>query len=150
MKQNFHAGIYLIAALAFTLTGCCSQNICVKAVDATTKKPLARVVTEWRQDRHQMFLHIAHYGPVKLPPSDQDGMIEIKGIRRTWESHFIFSCPGYSNIYGSFYTGGSFYLSDHISYFPPGPLEGEFHLEGKPQTAVESNGCFIVAMPKTK
>ena len=153
MKPNLNAGpclATLLAALALTSTGCCSQRICIKAVDATTAEPLAGVVTEWRQDRHQMFLHIAHYGPVKLPPSGQNGVIEVKGVRRTWESHFIFSCPGYSNVYGSYSSGGSFYLSKQISYFPLGPLEGEFRLEGKPETAAESNGCFLVTLSKTK
>lgn len=153
MTQNFYAGVcmaILLAALSFTLTGCCHQQICVQAVDAATTEPLAGVVTEWRQDRHQMFLSIAHYGPIKLPSSGQDGTVEVKGVRRTWESHFVFSRPGYSNVYGSYYSGGSFYLSKHVSYFPPGPFEGEFRLEGKPETAVESNGCFLVTMSKAE
>lgn len=151
MKQTVRADISLatfLAALTLALTGCANQQICIKAVDSTSAEPLDGVVTEWRQDRHQMFLHIAHYGPIKLPPSGRDGTVEVKGVRRTWESHFAFSRPGYSTVYGSYYSGGSFYLSTNISYYPPGPLAGEFRLDGKPETAVKSNGYFLVIMLK--
>ena len=73
------------------------------------------------------------------------------GVRRYWVSRFMFSCPGYANVYGSYASGSSFDLSKQISYFqPPFELDGEFALKGEPETAVKSNGCFLIAMPKAK
>src|SRR5271154_5504733 len=99
-----------LGALVGALAGCAHSNICIKAIDATTKEPLADVTTVWRQDRHQMFRTMIHDGPINLSASHENGIIEVGAVHRNWVSTLIFSCPGYSNVYGS-YTGGSLTLA---------------------------------------
>ena len=137
----------VLGLLVFALAGCANQSICIKAVDASTQKPLAGVTTEWREHRHQMFRPLTHYGPTNLPPSGQDGLIEVRGLHQNWLSTFVFSCPGRSNVYGR-YSEGVLNVGKNVVYYPPGELDGEFRFSGDAETAIKTNGCFVIAIPK--
>jgi hypothetical protein len=136
-----------LGMLASALTGCAHQTIRLEAVDVNGRTPLAGVTTEWREHRYQMFRPITHYPPTNLPPTGQPGVVEIRGLHRNWRSTFIFSCPGYSNIYGR-YSGGTLQLGTNAVFYADGMLEGDFQFEGDTEIAIKSNGCFVIAMPK--
>jgi len=138
----------LIAACsgAALLVGC-AHTIRIKIVDATTREPLEGVSTRWLQARHQMFQQLKQEGPTNLPPSRQDGTIVVGGLHTWWSSDLIFSCPGYSNVYGQ-YGSGILCLARRMRYFPPGPLQEQFILEGGVRVAEKSSGCFVVEMQK--
>ena len=133
-------------AMALVAVGC-AHNICLKTVDATTGAPLAGTSVSWRQDRHDIVLGLASYGPTNLPPSGQDGVVEAVGLQRNWVSSFVFTHPGYSNVYG-IYSGGKLGLAERVSGLE-GRFKGQFILEGKLATASLSNGCFVVPLPKS-
>src|SRR5207302_9601841 len=147
MRPHFASSVRLLIALTpLSLAISCARTLRIKTVDAATGQPLAGVSTSWRQDYNGYF-RLEHEGPTNLPPSWQDGIIRIEGVHRYWGSRFIFSCPGYSNVYG-FYSVGRLGLAESVTYLPSGPLEDEFILEGKPTSASLSNGCFLIPMPK--
>ena len=139
---------FFVGVLAVAMAGCANRSICIRAVDAKTRKPLAGVTTEWSEHRHQMFRPLTHYGPTNLPISGQDGQIEVRSLHKNWLSTFVFSCPGYPNLYGR-YSGGVLNVGTNVLYYPPGQLDGEFRLQGDTETAVKSNGCFVVPLPKS-
>jgi hypothetical protein len=150
MKLNL-ASVFKLVILSgtFSLASAgCAHSIRLRAADSATKKPLAGVAVSWTQYKTQMFSKIKHEGPTNLTPSGQNGIIEIGGLHTWWGSEFIFSCPGYSNVYGGCWTGvfgnSDFLLGERITYFPPGLLEDQFILEGKLTTANRSKGCFII------
>jgi hypothetical protein len=145
---NRNATLFVGACLGVAVLAGCAHSIRIKAVDATTGQPLVGVATEWRQNRHQMFQRIAHTAPTNLPPSGQEGLIEVRGIYRTWNSQFVFSLPGYSTVYGHYYSGGDLNLSTQVSRIPSGLFAGEFYLEGKLEAVGKTNGCFLVRMQK--
>jgi len=94
-----------------------------------------------------MFQTLKQEGPTNLPPSGPDGVVAVAGLHRWWTNDFIFSRPGYSNVYGGYGSGG-LTLGQSMRHFPPGPLQDQFILEGSMKAAVKSNGCFLVEMPK--
>lgn len=138
--------VIAFTSVSLVVAGCAAPTLCIKTVDAETGQPLAGVSTSWRQD-HNGYFHLEHEGPTNLPPSGQDGIISVEGLHRDWGSRFIFSCPGHSNVYG-FYSVGKMGLAERVTYLPPGPLEGEFILDGNLTSAFQSNGCFLVKMPR--
>ena len=131
---------------AVVLVGC-ANSIRIKAVDAVTGQPLSGVTAEWRQNRHQISQLIAHTGPIKLPPSDRDGLIEVRPIYRTWSSQFVFLVPGCSNTYGQYSWRRNLVVATNVDY-RSGQFEGEFILRGQLETAVKSNWNFIVRIHK--
>ena len=145
----------LLGTLSLVLKGCFPgfvHTICFRPVDAATKEPLAGVCTTWSQHKNQMFARIRHEGPNNLPPSRQNEMIKIGGMHTYWINEFIFSCPGYSNVYGFYQTPDVFSRST----LELGPqietlgdeFDGQFIIRGNVRTASKSNGCFVVPMPK--
>jgi hypothetical protein len=136
-----------LGTLLLALAGCANQSIRIKAVDASTRKPLAGVTTEWREHRHQMFRPVTHFGPTNLPPSDQDGLIEVRSFHRNWLSAFVFSSPGYSTVYGT-YAGGYLNFGTNVTHCTNGIFATEFLFNDDPKMATKSNGCFIVSMPQ--
>jgi hypothetical protein len=154
MKLNKASGfklVILLGILSLAFSGC-AHRIRFKPIDATTKEPLVGVSIRWLQFKHRMFSRSGHEGPTNLPPLGQNGIIKIGGLHTWWESEFIFSRPGYSNVYGGYETGvfknSDFTLGERVTYFPPGPFEDEFILEGKLTSANRSNGCFTIPMHK--
>jgi len=135
-----------LGLLGLVVTGC-AHTLCVKTVDATTGRPLAGVSTSWQQSYHGI-VHFGHEGPTDLPPSGEDGLINVGELHRNWSGSFIFACPGYANVYGEFTSKGKLILAEKIEYFPPGKLEGQFYLKGDMTSAPQSNGCFLVKMSK--
>ena len=145
MRRPPQQFIALCAATAL-LVGC-THTICLKVVDATTHQPLEGISTQWVQARHQMFQELKQEGPTNLPPTGLDGVIKVSGLHRWWSSDFIFSRPGYSNVYGLYGTRG-LTLSGQLRRFPAGRLQDQFYLEGNLVVADKSNGCFLVEMQK--
>jgi hypothetical protein len=148
MRPRLAFSLKLVIALipvSLILAGCV-RTVCIKTVDAATGRPLAGVSTSWRQD-YDGYFHVKHEGPTNLPLTSQDGNISVGGLHRYWTSSFIFSCPGYSNVYG-IYSLGELGLAERVRYFPPGPFKDEFFLEGKLTSASLSNGCFLIPMQK--
>jgi hypothetical protein len=145
---NSRTTLFIAVFVGAALLVGCAHSIRVKAVDAITGQPLAGVATEWRQNRHQMFQLIAHTGPIHLSPSDHDGLIEVRPIYRTWSSQFVFSLPGYQNVYGHYSWHRDLVVCTDVSYITSGQLEGEFRFEGKMEVASKSNWCFLVRMQK--
>jgi hypothetical protein len=139
--------LIVLGPLALVVAGC-AHDICLKTVDATTGAPLARTSVSWRQDRHDIVLGLASYGPTNLPPSGEDGVIHVGGLRRNWASRFVFTHPGYSNVYG-IYSRGGLGLAERVWDAGEGRFKGQFTLEGKLATASLSNGCFVVPLPKS-
>lgn len=137
---------FIIAFAALFLIGC-AHKICLRAVDADTHEPLEGVSVQWLQARHQMFQALKQEGPTNLPPSAADGVIRVVGLHRWWTSDFIFTRPGYSNVYGG-YVSGRLSLAEAMRHFPPGPLQDQFILQGQSRVAEKTNGCFIVEMHK--
>lgn len=135
----------LLAALGFSSAGCCHQRIFLRTVDASSQEPLDGVRVEWRQERTQMFERVTHHTLV-LPLSSQKGVIEVNGIHCSWNSYFVFSRPGYSNVYGLYQSGRNFLLGHRIVYLPEGEFQGDFYLSGKADKAVKTNGCFVIPM----
>ena len=140
--------LFIVACIGAAVLAGCAPSIRIKVVDAVTGQPLAGVITEWRQNRHQMFHLIAHTGPINLSPSDRDGLIEVRPIYRTWGSQFVFSYPAHPNIYGHYDWRRDLVVGTNVTYISSGQLEGEFSFEAKPEVAVKSNWCFIVRMPR--
>jgi hypothetical protein len=136
-----------LGVMVIALVGCANQTIRIKAVDATTGKPLAGVTTEWREHRHQMFLPVTHYGPTNLSPSDQDGFIELHSFHRNWLSAFVFSRPGYSTLYST-YAGGYLNFGTNVTFCTNGIFATEFLFNDDPKMAVKSNGCFLLPIPR--
>ena len=95
----------ILLGLLSLLAAGCAHTICIKAIDASTKEPLAGVSTQWLQYYHGYF-HLGHEGPTNLPFSGKDGLISVGDLHRNWSSSFIFACPGYSNIYGEYTSRG--------------------------------------------
>jgi hypothetical protein len=150
MKPKFLSVANLVlglGVLVIALAGCANQAIHITAVDATTGKPLAGVATEGREHRHQMFLPVTHYGPINLPSSDQDGLIELHSFHRNWLSAFVFSRAGYSTLYGT-YAGGYLNFGTNVTFCTNGIFATEFLFNDDPKMAVKSNGCFLLPMPK--
>jgi hypothetical protein len=150
MKPKFLSAANLVlglGVLVIALVGCANQAIRIKAVDATTGKPLAGVTTEWREHRHQMFRPVTHYGPTNLPLSDQDGLIELRDFHPNWLSAFVFSRPGYSTLYGT-YSGGYLNFGTNVTYCTNGIFATEFLFNDDPKMAIKSNGFFLLPMPK--
>lgn len=145
MSRHPKQFIALCAATAFLVGG--SHTIRLKVVDAATHQPLEGVSAQWVQARHQMFQELKQEGPTNLPPTGLDGVIKVGGLHRWWSSDFIFSLPGYSNVYGVYGTRG-LTLSGRMKHFPPGRLQDQFYLEGNLTVADKSNGCFLVEMQK--
>jgi hypothetical protein len=147
--------IILTCTGVFFLVGC-TQTMRFKVVDAECGLPLSGVSISARQVREKMFRPVKQVGPINLPPSGKNGIIETAGLHRSWVSQFVFSCPGYLTVYGDHGTaqGGNLWLSTRVSFFtanfPGDQFAGIFHNEGNAQLAVESNGCFVVAMQKSK
>ncbi len=137
----------VLGVLVFALVGCANQSVRIEAVDANTRAPLAGVTVEWMEHRHQMFRPLTHYGPTNFLPSDQDGMIEVHGLHQNWFSTFVFSCPGRSKVYGRF-ARGVLNVATNVVYYPPGELDSEFRFAGDTETAIKTNGCFLIAIPK--
>ena len=145
VASNLQLGV-LLTAMALVAVGC-AHTICLKTVDATTGAPLAGTSVSWRQDRHDIVLGLASYGPTNLPPTREDGIVEAVGMRRNWSSSFVFTHPGYSNVYGG-YSRGTLTLAER-THALEGRFKGQFILEGKLTTAFLSNGCFVVPLPKS-
>ena len=150
MKPNSASCLILAVALAsmsLILAGCAhtmsAHTISIKAVDSATSQPLAGVSTWWRQDYKDLLLGSSHYGPTNLPPSQENGVINIRGLHPTWSSRFIFSCCGYSNVY-AICSGDTLTLADQITSLPG----DQFILEGPLTSITPSNGCFIIPMPR--
>lgn len=146
ISSNIQLGV-LLTAMALVAVGC-AHDICFKTVDATTGAPLPGTSGSWRQDRHDIVLGLASYGPTNLPPSGQDGVIHVHGLRRNWTSRFVFTHPGYSNVYG-IYSRGGLGLDERVWDAGEGRFTGQFTLEGKLATASLSNGCFVVPLPQS-
>lgn len=161
--------IVVVAALTLGLMGCALRTINIKTVDGRTGQPLAGVTTVWRQDRYQMFQTIVHSDPIVALPSGQDGTIDISGLHRNWTCTLMFSCPGYSDVYGQ-YSGSGMTLASKMECVPPlgcgdriqfdghanmadvrcrglGSINCLF-LEGENELAAKTNWCFVVKMQK--
>jgi hypothetical protein len=137
-----------LAPVALVAAGC-ARTLCVKVVDASSGRPLSGVSASWQQYYHGYF-HTGHEGPTNLPPSGDDGLIRVGELHRNWSSYFIFSCPGYSTVYGEFTPSrGQMIVADEIKYFPPGRFAGEFYLKGNMTSTSQSNGCFVVPLPES-
>ncbi len=94
-----------------------------------------------------MFEKLIHEGPTNLPPSSQDGIIDVGRVHRNWQITFIFSRAGYSSVYGV-YGVGKLALATNVVYYPPGQFEGQFFLDGELKSAVKNDGCFLVPMQR--
>jgi hypothetical protein len=123
-----------------------------RAVDATTREPLSGVNAMWTQVGYGMFQQTKQEGPTNLPPSGQNGIIIVQGLRapvsglHNWHSYFIFSCSGFSNVYGT-YEGPPLGLGERKRNFDlHGALKDAFFLEGHLTSIFPSNGCFLVPM----
>lgn len=147
-KMSFKLKTSVILFTASLVLVGCAHTICIKVVDADTKKPLAGVSTWWLQCRQQMFAPIKHEGPTNLPPSGNDGIIKLTRVHRWWVNELAFSCPGYSNVYGICYLRGEMSLGNAKSDFPGDFLEPEFFLQGTVTGASRSDGCYTVPMHK--
>src|SRR2546421_3140493 len=137
---------FIIVCLGALLTVGCAHTISLKFVDSKTHEPLAGVSTRWLQARVQMFQTLKQEGPTNLPPSGDNGTITIKGLRHWWESEFIFTCTGYSNVYGFYDT--SMRLAPRIQPLPMIGVPDYFLLPGDVTMASKSNGVFLIEMPK--
>jgi hypothetical protein len=146
VASNVQLGV-LLAALALVAAGC-AHDIRLKTVDATTGAPLAGTAVSWRQDRHDIVLGLASYGPTNLPPSGEDGVVHVVGLRRYWTSRFVFTHAGYSSVYGA-YSRGGLGLAERVWDTGEGRFKGQFILEGKLTTASLTNGCLVVPLPKS-
>ncbi len=136
-----------LVQLQLVVTGC-AHTVCLKVIDASTGRPLAGVSASWQQTYHGV-LHYGHEGPTNLPSSGENGFIKVGKLHRDWSSTFIFTRPGYSNVYGGFTSKGKMLLGEEIRYFPPGRLDGQFYLKGRIVSAFLSNQCFVVPLPKS-
>ena len=114
----------VFGVLPLVVTGC-AQTLFVKTIDASTGRPLASVTTSWQQAYHGI-LHYGHEGPTNLPPSGQDGLVNVGELHRNWSGSLIFTCSGYSNVYGEFTSKGKLILAEQIEYFPPVSLRDSF------------------------
>jgi hypothetical protein len=138
-----------LCVLAFALTGCTRQTIRLETVDANTGTPLAGVTTEWREHRYLAFRRITHSPPMNLPPTGQSGIVEIRDLHRNWTSAFIFSCPGYSKVYGR-YDDGQLKLGTNVDFDLFGSLKGDFRFAGNSnvEMTIKSKGLFVIPMSK--
>jgi hypothetical protein len=139
----------MLLPLLLVAAGCAStpNMLCVKVIDASTRRPLAGVSTSWQQYFHGYF-HLEQEGPMDIPISGNDGLISVGNLHRNWTSIFIFTCPGYSNIYGEYTSRNKMILADKIEYFPAGGLSGQFYLTGNMTSALASNWCFVIPLHK--
>lgn len=143
-----HREMLLIAVFGMMILCGCKHSIRIKAVDSATGKPLAGVATEWRQHRHQITGPIAHTGPIRLRFSDDDGLIKVNGKYRNWISEFVFTHPGYSEIYARYGTGREMVVGDKVSRIDSGQLEGEFRFDGETQTVIRDDSMFVLPLKR--
>ena len=144
---SFLKALIDLAPLSVVAAGC-AGTLCVKLVDASNGRPLAGVSTSWQQYYHGYF-HLKREGPTNLPPTVQDGLITVGDLHRNWSSSFIFACPGYSNVYGELTSKGKLILADKVEYYPSEKFAGQFYLKEGLVPASQSNGCFVVPLPKS-
>ena len=140
--------VVLLVAVSLVAAGCARNIICFKTIDATTGAPLAGVSVRWRQDRHDIIRGLDSYGPTNLPPSREDGAVTVVELRPFWTSRFIYTCPGYSNVYG-IYNRGALGLAERVSDPGEGRFKGQFILEDNVMAACLSNGCYVVPLPRS-
>jgi hypothetical protein len=120
------------------------KTIHFKAVDEATGRPLAGVNTSWKQDSNDFSSVQFGHDSTNLPPSMEDGEIEVDGLYEDQINRFIFSRNGYATVYGTSEIGGDDLIrSDHTNSYSDW---SGFILE-EPLTSVKpSNGFIVVQM----
>jgi hypothetical protein len=138
----------ILACLLAGLSAGCVYKIRLKTIDADTHQPLEGVAVQWVQARNLMLQTIIHEGPTNLPPSGPNGIIALGGLHHWWTSEFVFTFPGYSNVYGEYqalaFGSGHLRLADAMQPISRGVLQDQFFLEGHVKEAVKTNGYFLI------
>lgn len=135
--------LLLIILCAPCLLAGCADTVRLKAVDVASGRPLQGVTVVWRQDAVDLLFGVRHRGPRTLPPSKEDGIITVRGVRHAWTTSFVFTRDEFATLYGV-YSPNSLALArrtNSAAYaWRPIALQG-------PTVYVQStNGFFTVQM----
>jgi hypothetical protein len=139
--------IILLQASLLLFAGCAHpRTIYFKTVNMATGQPLAGVNATWAQDSYDLVLGVYRYGPTNLPPSSDDGIIVVNGVRKNKGCKFIFSKNGYAKVYGFYRTGDTFARAEHIDTTILDPKWDCFIFEGPMTEIFPTNGLIVIQM----
>jgi hypothetical protein len=117
-----------------------AQDVKIRVVDAQTGHPLAGVNANWQQHVYSPRFGEYHFGPTNLPPSGNNGIILVPGIRSNCANRLILARDGYATVYAGYWEGALAYGENHST------LDGVEMLEQPLSLTRQTNGFISVPM----